>query len=89
MMSARTGRSRSHVEHQTDVLSYWLDGPGVGTGGVTADECVAWALEHAGQVSVAVDLVSGDTRRFAAGDPDAPAEDRWETVRGTVQPASD
>lgn len=78
-----------HVEHQTGVLSYWLDGPGVGTGGVGADECVAWGLDRAGRVSVVVDLASGDTRRFTAGDPDAPTGDRWETVRGQVEPASD
>ena len=76
-----------HVEHRTSVLSYWLDGPGAGTGGAGADECVAWALDRADRVPVAVDLVSGETRRFVAGDPDAPADTRWEAVREAVDRA--
>lgn len=77
----------ARLEHRTEVLSYCLDGPGAGTGGVSADECVAWALERTRQVSVLVDLASGETRCFDAGDAvpvdgsDGSVDDRWEAVR--------
>lgn len=51
----------AHVEHRTDVLSYWLDGPGAGSGGVSADECVAWAKGLHVEIAIAVDLADGDT----------------------------
>jgi hypothetical protein len=77
----------AHVEHRTSVLSYWLDGPGASTGGAGVDECVAWALERAERVPIAVDLVSGETRHFVAGDPKAPADERWESVRDAADRA--
>lgn len=50
-----------HVEHRTEVLSYWLDGPGAGTGGAGLDECVAWAEGLGAEIALTVDLVDGAT----------------------------
>ncbi len=51
----------AHVEHRTDVLSYWLDGPGAGSGGADLHECVAWAEGHHVEIAITVDLADGDT----------------------------
>jgi hypothetical protein len=51
----------ARIEHHTAVLSYWLDGPGAGTGGAGLDECVAWARGLGAEIAVTVDLVGGET----------------------------
>ncbi len=51
----------AHLEHESPVVSYWLDGPGVDGEGLALDRCVAWAQALAADVRVSVDLLSGET----------------------------
>lgn len=51
----------ARLEHETPVLSYWLDGPSGDGRGVTLDRCLAWARALAAEVHVSVDLLTGET----------------------------
>lgn len=51
----------ARLEHETSVLSYWLDGPSGDGQGVTLDRCLAWAQALAAEVHVSVDLLTGET----------------------------
>ena len=51
----------ARLEHETPVLSYWLDGPSGDGQGVTLDRCLAWAQALAAEVRVSVDLLTGET----------------------------
>jgi len=51
----------ARLEHETPVLSYWLDGPSGDGRGVTLDRCLAWAQALAAEVHVSVDLLTGET----------------------------
>lgn len=56
----------AHLEHESPVLGYWLDGPGVDGEGLALDRCLAWAQALAADVRVSVDLLTGETVDLAA-----------------------
>ena len=56
----------ARLEHETEVLAYWYDRPGSVAGGVSIDECVAWAEAIGARATVSVDLLSGENRRLPA-----------------------
>lgn len=58
----------AHLEHDCEVLSYWHDGPGLGTGGATAEECLGWARGFSAPTTISIDLDSGETLTVAAAD---------------------
>ncbi|MBL8776139.1 MAG: hypothetical protein JNK12_09415 [Acidimicrobiales bacterium] len=51
----------AHLEHESPVLTYWLDGPGVDGEGLALDRCLAWAQALDADVRVSVDLLTGET----------------------------
>lgn len=57
----------ARLEHETPVLSYWLDGPNGDGQGVTLDRCLAWAQALAAEVHVSVDLLTGETVDLRGG----------------------